>query len=394
MSESTGKVAYVPGLSGVPAAESRICFIDGNTGELRYRGYPIEELAAQSTFEEVSWLLLKGELPKAEQLRAFELELWDRRRLKYKVIDLLKCLPETGHPMEALMAGVSALGMFYPGGKNEAATLQGPVSVHNTDERWAATVRLLGKVPTIVASFHRLRRGDTHFMPHPELSMAANFLYMLTGKEPSPIATRVFDACLILHAEHSMNASTFSARVTASTLSDPFSVICAAVGTLRGPLHGGANEAGIEMLKEIGSTANVPAYLDKLLLGKKKIVGFGHREYRVKDPRAKVLQKLAEQLFESHGGTPLYDIARAVEDYLAPRIGTKGIFPNVDFYSGIVYDRLGIPRDLFIPIFAMARTAGWLAHFWEQLENNRIFRPSQIYVGSERRSYKPIASRT
>jgi len=216
---------------------------------------------------------------------------------------------------------------------------------------------------------------------------------MLTGNEPHPVSAKVFDVCLILHAEHSMNASTFSARVTASTLSDPFSVISAAIGTLRGPLHGGANEAGIEMLKEIGSVANVPAYLDKLLLGKKKIVGFGHREYKVKDPRANVLQKLAEQLFQVHGATPLYDIARAVEDYLAPRIGPKGIFPNVDFYSGIVYDRMGIPRDLFIPIFAMARTAGWLSHFWEQVANNRIFRPSQIYVGSPVRAYTPIARR-
>ncbi|HVO30319.1 MAG TPA: citrate synthase [bacterium] len=393
MSESAGKIPYVPGLGGVPAAESKMCFIDGNKGQLLYRGYPIEELAASSTFEETAWLLLKGELPKEAELRGFERELWDRRRLKYKIVDLLKCLPETGHPMEALMAGVAALGMFYPGGKNEAATLQGPVSVYNAQERWAATVRLLAKVPTIIAAFHRLREGNLNFMPREDLSTAANFLFMLTGKEPHPVSAKVFDVCLILHAEHSMNASTFSARVTASTLSDPFSVISAAIGTLRGPLHGGANEAGIEMLKEIGSVANVPAYLDKLLLGKKKIVGFGHREYKVKDPRANVLQKLAEQLFQVHGATPLYDIARAVEDYLAPRIGPKGIFPNVDFYSGIVYDRMGIPRDLFIPIFAMARTAGWLSHFWEQVANNRIFRPSQIYVGSPVRAYTPIARR-
>jgi citrate synthase len=393
MSESTGKVPYVAGLSGVPAAESKVCFIDGHKGQLLYRGYPIEELAANSTFEETAWLLLKGELPKEQELRDWEQELWQRRRLKYKIVDILKCLPETGHPMEALMAGVAALGMFYPGGKNEAATLQGPVSVHDREERWRATVRLVGKVPTIVAAFHRLRDGNVNFVPRDDLSMAANFLYMLTGKDPSPIAARVFDACLVLHAEHSMNASTFSARVTASTLSDPFSVISAAIGTLRGPLHGGANEAGIEMLKEIGSPANVPAYMDKLIAAKKKIVGFGHREYKVKDPRAGVLQKLAEQLFESAGGTKLYEIARAVEDYLAPRLGPKGIYPNVDFYSGIVYDRLGIPRDLFIPIFAMARTAGWLAHFWEQLESNRIFRPSQIYVGAQRRPYVPIAKR-
>lgn len=394
MTESTGKIPLYPGLAGVPAAESRICYIDGNEGKLLYRGYPIEDLAENSTFEETAWLLLKGELPTESELRAWEVELWDRRRLKYKVHDIMKLLPESGHPMEALQAGVAALGMFYPGGKNEAATLKGPISVYDRDERWSATVRILAKVPTIVASFNRLRQGNLNFVPRDDLSMAANFLFLLNGKEPSPIAARVFDACLVLHAEHSMNASTFAARVTASTLSDPFSVICAAIATLRGPLHGGANEAGIEMLKAIGSPANVPAYLDKLISGKKKIVGFGHREYKVKDPRAKVLQKLAEQLFSTHGGTPLYDIARAVEEYLEPRIGTKGIFPNVDFYSGIVYDRLGIPRDLFIPIFAMARTAGWLSHFWEQVENNRIFRPSQIYVGSGLRHYTPIKERS
>jgi len=255
-------------------------------------------------------------------------------------------------------------------------------------------VRILAKVPTIIAAFHRLRDGNEPFKPRTDLSRAANFLYMLTGKEPSPIAERVFDAALILHAEHSMNASTFSARVTASTLSDPFSVISAAIGTLRGPLHGGANEAGIEMLKEIGDPKNVPAYLDKKIAEKKKIVGFGHREYKVKDPRAGVLQKLAEKLFDTHGGTKLYDTARAVEEYLAPRLGPKGIYPNVDFYSGIVYDRLGISRDLFIPIFAMARTAGWLAHFWEQLDSNRIFRPSQIYVGPQERPYVPLSQRT
>ena len=393
MSESEGKVPLIPGLQGVPAAESKVCYIDGHKGLLLYRGYRIEELAERSTFEETAWLLLKGELPTASDLASWKEELWQRRRLKYKVVDMLKLLPESGHPMEALMAGVAALGMFYPGGKNDAATLVGPVSVHDRDERWRATVRILGKVPTLVAAFSRLREGNINFSPRDDLSMAANFLYMLTGTEPDPIATRVFDACLVLHAEHSMNASTFSARVTSSTLSTPFSVISAAIGTLRGPLHGGANEAGIEMLREIGDPKNVPAYLDRKLAEKKKIVGFGHREYKVKDPRAGVLQKLAEKLFETHGGTKLYDVARAVEEYLAPRLGPKGIYPNVDFYSGIVYDRLGIPRDLFIPIFAMARTAGWLAHFWEQVENNRIFRPSQIWKGSPARPYVPIEKR-
>src|SRR5690606_34919131 len=367
MDRSSDAIPYVPGLAGVPAAESKICDIDGQRGILFYRGYPIEELAEKSTYEETSYLLLFGELPTKEQLDSFTHDLVHHRRLKYKIIDLMKTLPETGHPMDALMAAVGALGMFYP-----------HINIMNADERYGATVRLIAKLPTIVAAWARMRRGDRDVLPNDKLGHAANFLYMLNEQEPDPVHARIFDQCLILHAEHQMNASTFSARVTGSSLADSYAVVASAVGTLSGPLHGGANEDVLDMLAEIGSVENVIPWLDKAMAAKRKIPGFGHREYKVKDPRAKILQKLAEQLFARYGSTPLYDIAVKLEEEMARRVGDKGVYPNVDFYSGLVYQKLGIPSDLFTPIFAIARVSGWLAHWLEQLENNRIFRPSQV----------------
>jgi citrate synthase len=216
---------------------------------------------------------------------------------------------------------------------------------------------------------------------------------MLTEREPDPLAARIFDACLILHAEHSLNASTFSARVTASTLTDPYAVVASAVGTLAGPLHGGANEDVLAMLETIGTVDQVEPWLDRAIAEKQKIMGFGHREYKVKDPRAVILQKLAEELFDQFGHDPLYDLARKLEEAAAERLGPKGIYPNVDFYSGLVYRKLGIPEDLFTPIFAIARTTGWLAHWKEQLGANRIYRPTQIYTGSTGRQWQPLEAR-
>jgi len=373
---------YAPGLAGVPAAESKVCDIDGQKGILFYRGYPIEELAEKSTFEETSYMLLYGQLPTKEQLENFSHELVHHRRLKYKLIDLMKTLPETGHPMDALAAAVGALGMFYP-----------HINVMDADQRHGACVRLIAKLPTIVAAFHRMRRGDRDVLPNDKLTHAANFLYMLNEQEPDPFHAKILDTCLVLHAEHSMNASTFSARVTGSSLADSYAVVASAVGTLSGPLHGGANEDVLDMLTEIGSVENVVPWLDKAQAAKRKIPGFGHREYKVKDPRAKILQRLAEQLFARYGSTPLYDIAVKLEALMAERVGSKGIYPNVDFYSGLVYQKLAIPTDLFTPVFAIARVSGWLAHWMEQLENNRIFRPSQVYVGSPPRSYTTIDRR-
>ncbi len=371
-----------PGLDGVPVAESAVSLIDGKRARLSYRGIAVEVLAKESCFEETAWLLLKGDLPTQRELADFDQELRHRRRLKYKLKDLIKCLPETGHPMGALQAAVAALGMFYPAR-----------DVTNAESNWLSAIRLIAKLPTIVAAFHRLRHGDEAINPRDDLDHAANFYYMLFEREPSPAIRKIIDACLILHAEHTMNASTFSGRVTASTLADPYTVISAAIGTLTGPLHGGANEEVLEMLQEIGSVKNVKSWLDSAVANKKKIMGFGHRVYKVKDPRATVLQDLAENVFTETGRPESYQIAVDLERVATGVLGPKGIYPNVDFYSGIVYSALGIPKDLFTPIFAVSRVAGWLAHWFEQLKNNRIYRPEQIYVGKTDVAYVPLEKR-
>ena len=373
---------FRPGLEGVPATQSAICSIDGNRGLLTYRGYPLEQLAQNSSFLETAYLLIWGELPTIFQLREFEHEVQMHRRVSFRIRDMMKCFPATGHPMDALQASAASLGLFY-----SRRALYDPKYIVD------AVVRLIAKIPTMVGAFQLIRKGQDPIQPRDDLPYAANFLYMLTEREPDPLAARIFDACLILHAEHSLNASTFSARVTASTLTDPYAVVASAVGTLAGPLHGGANEDVLDMLDQIGSVDEVDSWLDRAIAQKQKIMGFGHREYRVKDPRAVILQGLAEELFQRFGHDSMYDVARRLEAVAADRLGPKGIYPNVDFYSGLVYRKLGIPRDLFTPIFAIARTAGWLAHWREQLGANRIYRPSQIYTGSLERAWVPLEQR-
>jgi citrate synthase len=380
----TESYEYVPGLANVPAAESSICYLDGNIGKLQYRGYPIELLSEHSTYEEVAYLLLYGSLPSQGQLNSFDAELKRERKVKFRIIDLLKVLPESGHPMDALISAVAALSMFYPGDH-----------VHDASFRNACVIRLIAKFPTMLAAWQHIRNGDDPIKSRPDLSHAANFLYILTGEEPDPLIARTMDVALILHAEHQMNASTFTARVTGSALADPYAVVSAAVGTLSGPLHGGANEDVLRMLRTIPDArpVTVRAWAEDRLARKLKIPGFGHREYKVKDPRATILQRLSERVFEKHGSTPLYDVAVELEHQMADLVGQKGIYPNVDFYSGILYDKMKIPMDLFTPIFAVARVAGWLAHLLEQLHNNRIFRPSQVWNGQSDREWIPISDR-
>jgi len=373
---------FRPGLEGVPATHSSICDIDGLQGLLTYRGYPLEQLANQSSFLETTYLLIWGELPTIFQLRDFEQQVQMHRRVSFRIRDMMKCFPASGHPMDALQASAASLGLFY-----SRRALNDPQYVTE------AVVRLIAKIPTMVAAFQLIRKGQDPIQPRDDLSYAANFLYMLTEREPDPLAARILDACLILHAEHSLNASTFSARVTASTLTDPYAVVASAVGTLAGPLHGGANEDVLDMLDQIGSEDQVEPWLDRAIASKQKIMGFGHREYKVKDPRAVILQRLAEDLFNRFGHDQMYDVARRLEAVAVDRLGPKGIYPNVDFYSGLVYRKLGIPRDLFTPIFAIARVAGWLAHWREQLGANRIYRPSQIYTGSSPRDWQPLEAR-
>lgn len=373
---------YKPGLEGIPATQSSISFVDGQQGVLEYRGIRIEELAEYSTFLETSYLLIWGHLPTKTDLADFEHEIRYHRRLKYRIRDMMKCFPESGHPMDSLQACAAALGLFY-----SRRALDDPAYIR------AAVVRLLAKIPTMVAAFQMMRKGNDPIQPRDDLDYSANFLYMLNEREPDPLAAHIFDVCLTLHAEHTINASTFSAMVTASTLTDPYAVVASAVGTLAGPLHGGANEEVIAMLEEIGSVENVEAYVDKCMEKKSRIMGFGHRVYKVKDPRANILQSLAEKLFEKVGRDEYYDIAVELERVVENRLGHKGIYPNVDFYSGLVYRKLGIPTDLFTPVFAIARVAGWLAHWKEQLGENRIFRPTQIYTGARNRPYTPVEER-
>ncbi|MBI3602984.1 MAG: citrate synthase [Nitrospirae bacterium] len=373
---------FMPGLAGVPAAKSSVSDVDGERGILEYRGIRIEDLCAKSSFLETAYLLLFARLPAKAELADFTQDITRHRRIKFKIVDLIKCLPEHGHPMDALQAAVAALGMFYPGR-----------NVRDTENNYWSAVRLIAKLPTIMAAYARIRRGDDHIVPCDELSFCENFLYMLSEKEPNPVLAKTLDACLILHAEHTMNASTFTGLVTASTLADPYTVVASSIGALKGPLHGGANEEVVQMLKEIGSPSRVRPYLEARLQAKQKVMGMGHRVYKVKDPRATVLQELCEKLFRECGTSPLYDVALEVERVSAELLGEKKIYPNVDFYSGIVYDKMGLDVDFFTPIFALARVAGWLAHWFEQLRENKLYRPDQIYSGEHNRAYVPIEER-
>ncbi len=377
---------YSPGLAGIPVAESAISYVDGQRGHLEYRGIDIEELAEKSSFEETAYLLIYGELPTREELDRFDRELREHRRIKFRIRDMMKCFPESAHPMDALQASVAALGMFYP-------------LPHRLDQKLSedqvrqVCVNLIAKMPTLVAAHARMRTGDDPIPPRDDLSHAGNFFWMLTGREPYRLTERILDVAFIVHAEHTMNASTFATLVTASTGADPYTSISAAVGALSGPLHGGANEEVLRMLDEIGSVDRAEEYLNRKLANKEKIPGLGHRVYKTKDPRATLLQHLYGKLTEKMGSDPTYEIARRIEELSAGTLGKKGVCPNVDFYSGIVYRKLGIPTDLFTPMFAIARVAGWLAHWREQLGHSRIYRPNQIYVGEHGRHYVPIDER-
>ncbi len=373
---------YLPGLAGVPATKSNISYLDGEVGLLAYRGYRIEELAAKSTFEETTLLLLKGELPSRDELSEYERLSRGNRVVKYNVREIMKYMPVTGHPMEMLQTSVASLGMFYP---------------DDGDKKYSdykMSVKIIARMATLVTMWEHIRNGYDPILPRKDLSYAANLLYMFTGEEPAPDVARIMDACLILHAEHTINASTFAALVAASTLANPNLVVAAAIGTLAGPLHGGANERVVQMLQEIGSPDKAKAWVDEQLDNKGKIWGMGHREYKVKDPRATFLQKMMMEWAEKKGSiSPLFETAIALEEASGERLSEKGVFPNVDFYSGILYREMGIPIDQFTPLFAISRSAGWLAHWQEQLFDNRIFRPTQVYTGRTERPYVSIDKR-
>ena len=381
---------YLPGLAGVPATKSNISSIDGEKGILAYRGYSIQELAENSTFEETSSLLLCGELPSKAELEDFDRQLRGERKLKYNVREIMKYLPATGHPMEMLQTAIASMGMFY---KRSEVLTEG---LGPEEEYYVHTmsVKIIARIATIVAAWQHVRHGYDPIEPRSDLNHAENFLYMLTGVEPDPLTARIMDACLIMHAEHTINASTFAAMVCASTLAGPFRVIAAAIGTLAGPLHGGANQRVVEMLDEIGRPENVRDWLEMKQEEKDVIWGMGHREYKTKDPRAIILQKMLHEWADKKGDlSPMFETALELERQCEEILGPKGVYPNVDYYSGILYSEMGIPADQFTPIFAVSRIAGWMAHWKEQLSDNRIFRPTQIYTGHPPRDYVPIDQR-
>jgi len=375
-------IEYIPGLEKVPAAESAVSFIDGEKGILKYRGILIEELAAHSTFEEVSFLLMTGRLPGEQELAEFSRRIGDARSLSSELRAIIKSLPKDASPMAALQTCIAAVGAVQPS-----------ASVYDEAARQASAIEFIGKFPAVVAAFHRHRTGKEFIEADPAQSHAADFLHMLTGENADPLKVRAMDICLILHADHTMNASTFATRVVASTECQAAAAFSAAVGSLAGPLHGGANEAVLHQLEAIGSKERVPEWFEQKLAKKEKIMGMGHRVYKTKDPRCNVLQKLARDLFEKFGSSPLYDIAAELERIAIDKLGPRGIYPNVDFYAGIVYARLGIASDLGTPIFAMSRIAGWASHWMEQMRHNRIFRPTQVYQGEHGVSYVPMSER-
>ena len=379
---TTEPKVLVPGLAGIPAAESAVSFIDGQVGILEYRGLPIEVMAEHACYEEVAWLLLFGDLPTNAELEGFRQRLAGYRDLDPVLVETLRSLPRTGHPMNALQAGLAALGMVSP--KTDFRDLEA------ADDTIA---RILGATGTILATYARFRRGEDYLTPDPSLDTAGSFLYLLNGERPDEIKRRNLDVALVLHADHTMNASTFAARVVGSTEADLYTSCSSAMGALKGALHGGANERVLRQLEAIGEPENVESWFAEAQASHTKVMGFGHRVYKTKDPRAKALQELARELFKTHGSTPIYDKALALEEVVTRELGAKGIYPNVDFFSGIVYSKLGIPTDFFTPIFALSRVAGYLSHLREQMRDNKLFRPGQIFVGERQRAWVPIESR-
>ncbi|OUM86738.1 MAG: citrate synthase [Bacillus thermozeamaize] len=370
-------MAATQGLEGVVAAQSSISSIIDDT--LTYRGINIDDLAENACFEEVVYLLWHGKLPNRTELEQLQQALRENAALPPEVLAQLKAYPKTAAPMEILRTAVSALGMYDPeaGDNTQEANLR-------------KAIRLTARISTIVAAIHRVRQGLEPVAPHPEYGFAQNFLYMLNGEAPSEVAIRAFDKALVLHADHEFNASTFAARVTVATLSDIYSGVVSAIGALKGPLHGGANEQVMRMLEEIGTPERIEAYIQDKFNKKEKIMGFGHRVYRKGDPRAKHLHEMSRELAKLKNDPKWFEMSEKIEAIV---VKEKGLPPNVDFYSASTYTYLGIPKELFTPIFAVSRVSGWTAHILEQYANNRLIRPRAEYVGPTKASYIPLDQR-
>jgi len=375
------------GLEGVLVAESDLSYVDGEVGKLVYRGYDIEDLARGASYEEVLYLLWHGSLPTREELDDFAADLAAERAVDDGVLDTVRTLADAGErPMAALRTAVSMLSAYEPEEDADPADL---------DATLRKGRRITAKIPTVLAAFERARQGEDPVAPDPDLSHAANFLYMLTGTEPDDVSAETFDMALTIHADHGLNASTFTAMVIGSTMADVYSGVTGGIGALSGPLHGGANQDVMEVLQEVDASDKDPVQWVKDARDEgRRIPGFGHRVYKVKDPRAKILEEKLRDLSESSGDTKWLDYTSTIEEYLTDQgLLDKGIAPNVDFYSGSVYDSLGIPVDMYTPIFAMSRAGGWIAHVVEYQEDNRLIRPRARYTGPEESAFVPVDER-
>jgi citrate synthase len=378
------KATYAKGLEGVIAAESTICSIDGQKGKLYYMGYSIEDLVEHCSYEEIVYLLLYRNLPTSVELESFSRRIRSFRTISDPIKQMIHNFPTGAHPMELLQSVMAYLSSYV---KHKIQ--------HSAYCNCRDTLHQVSQVSTVIATYARYRDGREHVEPRDDLSHGANFLYMLRGEEPDPDEGEIMDKCLTLHAEHGFNASTFTARVVASTLSTCYSSISAAMGSLYGSLHGGANEQVLKMVDAIGDKSKVEKWVDEALSKKQKVMGMGHRVYKAKDPRAKVIEQYLKQLSEKKNNWRDYEILKEIERVFRDRMEEKGkpIYPNVDFFSGAVYRLLGIPTILFTPIFGSARIAGWLAHILEQREDNRLYRPKGLYVGKTDLPFVPIEKR-
>ena len=379
MSTATESTAATAGLRGVVAAQSKIGDVNGEKGILIYQGYDIHDLAENSTFEEVVYLLWNGRLPQARELEDFIRQFQENYAVPDQILEMMETFPKDANPMDVLRTTVSALDFFDKEG-------------HGTDSEAAmkTAVKLTGQLPTLVAAWERIRNGKVIVAPDKSLSIAENFLYMLRDEKPEADEARMFDICLILHADHELNASTFTTRVVAGTLADIYGAVTAGIAALAGPLHGGANTKVMETLMEIGSVENVEPWLDKALEEKRKVMGIGHAVYKTEDPRATWLRKFSKQLGEKKGETKWFEMSQKLEKLMHDK---KGMFPNVDFYSASTYYLMGIPLDLYTPIFALSRISGWTGHILEQYANNKLIRPRAEYIGERDLKYTPIGER-
>ena len=382
MTAATSTNMIDQGLANTIAAESKMSFIDGQNGVLEYVGIDIDALARNSTFEESVYLLWHCRLPSESELAAFINQIRNEYALPDQMWQLIKDLPKTASPMHAIRTLVSALAMHDP-----------EADEHSPEANTRKGIRLLAKTPALIANFDRHRKGKDFVKPDPSLDIATSFLTMLNGEKPTDTMAKALDVCLILHADHGFNASTFAALVTISTLSDVYSAVTTAVGTLKGPLHGGANEAVMHTLNELGDISEVEAFVRGKLERKERVMGFGHRVYKAYDPRATYLKTFAKQLAADTGNDHLYEMSRRIEEIMKEAVAAKGIHPNVDFYSATTYYSIGLDIDLFTPMFVMSRIAGWVGHCIEYLQDNKLIRPRCEYTGPHGSPYVPISER-